>query len=162
MSTLIKNKRCQQNYFILIFFLNELQLLRITRYFSVTNPEKLCWTSQPKITVCSRELAFWQSHMPSVLFTKKLSVVVSLHKQTAWLPWRGVCIPKIQCFVQAMAAEAAQGGLPFFLLQLPRPAGPGERHSHFSGGHTSSGPKSWNHQGWPLTLPGEGQGSVST
>lgn len=53
--------------------------------------------------------------MLSVLFTKKLSVAVSLHKQTAWLPWRGFCTPKFQYLVQTLAAEAAQGRLPFLL-----------------------------------------------
>lgn len=80
-----------------------------------------------KITVCSRVLAFWQFLMPSVLFTKKLSVVVSLHKQTAWLPWRGFCTPRFQYLAQTMAAEAAQGGLPFLLLPVPTPSWSGVR-----------------------------------
>lgn len=82
--------------------------------------------------MCSRELAFWQSHMPSVLFTKKLSVVDSLHKQTAWLPWRGFCTPRFQYLVQTMAAEGSSSRVTF-----PPPASShaqlewGENHSHF-------------------------------
>lgn len=104
--------------------------------------------------MCSRELAFWQSHMPSVLFTKKLSVVVSLHKQTSWLPWRGFCTPRFQYLVQIMAAEGSSSRV---ASPPPSQLEWGESHSHFPGGYISGGPKSWTHQGWPLTLPGQGQ-----
>lgn len=92
------------------------------------------------------ELAFWQSHMPSVLFTKKLSGVVSLHKQASCLPWRGFCSPRFQYLVQTVVAEGSSRRVAFPLLtsshaQLEW----GESHSHFSGGHISGGPKSWTH-----------------
>lgn len=85
--------------------------------------------------------------MPSVLFTKKVRVVVSLHKQTAWLPWRGFCTPRFQYLVQTKTAEASQGGFPFLLPTAPTHSWTeGRATLTFLGGHISGGSKSWTRQ----------------